>query len=118
MSDQKTERPGLSLRQKTPPLRPMAPVSRRSRLQLAAVAALLLVGALAPAAVVAPGATTAPVARILVAVALTVVPSLGAMAVGWVAFRRTRNYSWLIVAFIPSFTLILGGVILAATKAG
>jgi hypothetical protein len=34
------------------------------------------------------------------------------------AYRRRRNWSWLVIGSVPAISLLVGGAILAATKAG
>ncbi|MGL5858815.1 MAG: hypothetical protein ACRC35_10515 [Angustibacter sp.] len=91
---------------------------RSSRVQLAVIGTCLAFGLAAPATRVSPSETGADTIRVLEAVGLTVLGVAGACLTGALAFRRTRNYSWLIIAFIPSFSLLAGAAVLAAVTSG
>jgi branched-subunit amino acid transport protein len=88
-----------------------------SLVELALVGAAYLFALVAPTFVVPPGQETAPGGRVALAAGLTVLGVLVAVVVAMVAFRRTRNFSWLVIGVVPSFAIIAGAAILAGTKA-
>ncbi|MGL4173043.1 MAG: hypothetical protein ACRCTR_03065 [Actinomycetota bacterium] len=110
--------PPARMRPHNPPRHRIGPVSMTSRMELAAIVAFFMFSLIAPALVVSPGETGAEPSRVLTAVALTLLGVVGATGTAWLAFRRTRNYAWLIIGFIPSFTLLSGAAVLAATTSG
>jgi hypothetical protein len=87
-----------------------------SLVELAVVGAALLFALIAPALVVSPSATNAPSGRVAVAAGLSVVGALVAVVVALLAYRRTRNFSWLVIGIVPSLTMIIGAAIMAADK--
>ncbi len=89
-----------------------------SLVELAVVGAAYLFALAAPSFVVSPGARSAPGGRLALAAGLTVVGVLVALVVSGLAYRRTRNFSWLVIGIVPSITLTAGAAILAGTKAG
>jgi hypothetical protein len=106
------------LRHSNPPLQRMGPVPRISLLQLAGIGLGLLFAVITPSFVVQPGSTGMATGRVVVAVLLTVLGALVSMSLASLAFRRTRNYAWLIIGFVPSFTLLVGAAIMAAVTSG
>jgi hypothetical protein len=89
-----------------------------SLVALAVVGLGYLIGLLGPALVVPPGAKSAPRDRIAVAFSITVLGVIIAMVTASRAYRRRRNWSWLVIGSVPAISLLVGGAILAATKAG
>ncbi len=110
--------PRPPLRHRNPPLQRMGPVPRTSKLTLAGIGAGLLFAVAAPTFVVFPGSTGMRTSQVVGAVLLTVLGVVVSMALAALAFRRTRNYAWLIIGFIPSFTLLVGAAIMAAATSG
>ena len=110
--------------QQPPPLRYYNPAVHRigwhkdSLVHLVVVGFGYLLGLLGPALVVPPGAATAPRSRIAVAFSITVLGVIIAMVTSSLAYRRRRNWSWLVIGIVPAISLLVGGAILAATKAG
>ena len=90
---------------------------RESLVSLAVVGLGYLIGLLGPALVVPPGQETAPKAKIAVAFSITVIGVAIAMVTATLAYRRRRNWSWMVIGIVPALSLLLGGAILAATKA-
>jgi hypothetical protein len=91
---------------------------RESLVSLAVVGLGYLIGLVGPSLVVPPGARTAPGGKILVAFSITVVGVVIAIVAAMLAYRRRRNWSWLVIGTVPAISLLVGGAILAATKAG
>jgi len=91
---------------------------RESLISLAVVALGYLIGLVGPALVVPPGTRTAPDNEIRVAFGITVLGVAIAVVTAILAYRRRRNWSWLVIGSVPAIALLLGGAILAATKAG
>ncbi|MFC6007712.1 hypothetical protein [Angustibacter luteus] len=89
-----------------------------SLVELAMVGAALLFALVAPAFVVSPSDTSAPGGRIAVAAGLSFVGAAVAIGVAMMAYKRTRNFSWLVIGIVPSITVIIGAAIMAGTKAG
>jgi uncharacterized BrkB/YihY/UPF0761 family membrane protein len=110
--------------QQPPPLRADNPALHRIRwrkeslVYLAVVGLGYLIGLVGPSFVVPPGAASAPGDRIVIALAITVLGVAIAMVAAMLAYRRRHNWSWLIIGSVPAIALIVGGAILAATKAG
>lgn len=107
-----------ALRFHNPAINTMGKPATTSLVELAGVGAALLFALVAPALVVPPGRANAPTGQVLLAVGLTVLGVLVALAIALLAYRRTRNFSWLIIGLVPSFALLAGGAIMAATKLG
>ncbi|GAB3596058.1 hypothetical protein GCM10027446_22390 [Angustibacter peucedani] len=108
-----------------PPLRHVDPNTHHmdkppaiSLVELALVAAAYLFALVAPSFVVSPSATSASGGKLALAAGLTVLGVLVALVVAMMAYRRTRNFSWLVIGIVPSITLVAGAAILAGTKAG
>lgn len=110
--------PAPPLRFDNPPLHPMDKPPAISLIELAIVGAAYLFALAAPSFVVSPGAVSAPGGRLALAAGLTIVGVLVALVVSGLAYRRTRNFSWLVIGIVPSITLTAGAAILAGTKAG
>jgi hypothetical protein len=91
---------------------------RESLISLAVVALGYLIGLVGPALVVPPGTRTAPDSEIRVAFGITVLGVAIAVVTAILAYRRRRNWSWLVIGSVPAISLLVGGAILAATKAG
>lgn len=89
-----------------------------SLVELGIVGAAYLFALVAPAFVVSPSQDTAPGARVAVAAGLTVLGAIVGAVVSLLAYRRTRNFSWLVIGIVPAFTLVILAVILAGVKAG
>jgi hypothetical protein len=117
-ASKESKEPPPPLRHANPPLQRMGPVPRISRLELAGIGAGLLFAVVAPTFVVLPGSTGMRTGQVVGAVLLTVLGVLIAMTLAALAFRRTRNYAWLIIGFVPSFTLLVGAAIMAAVTSG
>ena len=77
-----------------------------------------LIGLLGPALVVPPGQKGAPDSRILAAFSITVLGVAIAMVAASHAYKARRNWSWLVIGIVPALSLLAGGAILAAVKAG
>ena len=69
-----------------------------------------------PATVVSPMKPVASVPMVLTAVILTLVGVAGALTAGWLAFRRTQLWGWLIATWLPAFGVVAGAAVLAGTK--
>jgi hypothetical protein len=108
----------LPLRFHNPPLHPAGRPPASSLVSLAVVAAGYLLALVGPSLVVAPTASSAPAGRLATAFGLTALGVAVAVVAAGLAYRRTRNWSWLVIASIPAVALIAGGAILTATKAG
>lgn len=106
----------LPLRHRNPPINPSGKPARASLVTLAIVGVGYLVSLVAPSMVVSPSQPTAPLSRVVIAFALTVLGVAISFIAGLVAFRRDRNWAWLIITGVPAVSLIAGGAILAATK--
>jgi hypothetical protein len=89
-----------------------------SLVELAITGAALLFALLAPALVVSPSETSAPAGRVAFAASLSVLGALVAIVVSLMAYKRTRNFSWLVIGIVPTITVIIGAAIMAGTKAG
>jgi uncharacterized membrane protein YfcA len=106
-----------------PPLRYQNPALHRigwhrdSLVWLACVGLGYLIGLIGPAFVVPPGVPTAPRGKIAVAFGITVLGVAIAAVSSMLAYRRRRNWSWLVIGIVPAISLLVGGAILAATKA-
>jgi hypothetical protein len=90
---------------------------RESLVSLAVVGVGYLIGLVGPSLVVPPGARSAPNGKIVVAFSITVVGVIIAVVASMLAYRRRRNWSWLVLGSVPAISLLVGGAILAATKA-
>jgi hypothetical protein len=77
-----------------------------------------LIGLLGPALVVPPGQRGAPDGRILAAFSITVLGVIIAVVAASHAYKTRRNWSWLVIGIVPALSLLVGGAILAAVKAG
>lgn len=71
---------------------------------------------IAPAMVVSPMNMHASALAVIVAATLTLVGVVTALTAGWMAFRRSQVYGWLISTWLPSFGLVAGAAVLAGTK--
>jgi hypothetical protein len=91
---------------------------KSSLVELALVAVAYVFALVAPSFVVSPSDTSASGTRIAVATGLTVIGALAGSAVAMIAYRRTRNFSWLVIGSVPALTLIILAVIMAGTKSG
>jgi uncharacterized BrkB/YihY/UPF0761 family membrane protein len=105
------------LRYDNPPLHRIG-WHRESLVSLAVVLLGYLIGLVGATFVVPPGAASAPNGRILLAFSITVVGVLIALVAAMLAYRRRHNWSWLVIGSVPAIALLLGGAVLAATKAG
>lgn len=94
----------------------MGKVPASSLVELSIVIAAYLFALVAPSFVVPPGATSAPPGRLLLAVVLTLVAVGVALFTSFMAYRRTHNFSWLVIGGVPSVTLMMGAAILSGTK--
>jgi hypothetical protein len=106
------------LRAHNPPLHPMDKPPKASLVELAIVAVAYLFALIAPSLVVSPSDSSAPGERIALATGLTVLGALVGSVVSFLAYRRTRNFSWSVIGIVPAMTLIILAVIMAGTKAG
>lgn len=104
------------LRHRNPPINPGERPSRASLLTLALIGVGFVVALGAPSFVVSPSQPTASVSQVVQAFILTLVGVTIAVAAGMLAFRRDKNWAWLIITAVPAFSLLAGGAILAATK--
>lgn len=81
---------------------------------------LWLVGVLValglPALIVPPGKATAPPGQVWGAFSLTVLGAAIMIGATMLHFRRARDASILVLGLVPGFSVIVGGIILAATK--
>jgi hypothetical protein len=77
-----------------------------------------LIGLLGPALVVPPGQKGAPPGRIGAAFSITVLGVAIAVVAASHAYKSRRNWSWLVIGSVPALSLLVGGAILAAVKAG
>ena len=100
----------LPLRHRNPPINPSQRPSRAS------VVSLVIVGIGYLISLVSPSAPSAPMSRVLAAFAFTVLGVAVSVVAGFLAFRRTHNWAWLIITGVPAVSLVAGGAILAATK--
>src|SRR4051795_10574364 len=91
---------------------------REALVSLVVVGLGYLIGLVGPALVVSPGQATAPKSHITVAFGITVVGVAIAVVTAMLAYRRRRNWSWLVIGTVPAIALLLGGAVLGATKAG
>jgi hypothetical protein len=91
---------------------------RESLVSLAVVGLGYLIALVGPSFVVRPGAASAPNGRILLAFSITVLGVIIAIVAAMLAYRRRHNWSWLVIGSVPAISLLVGGAILAATKAG
>jgi branched-subunit amino acid transport protein len=107
-----------SLRYHNPALHPMDKPPGISLVELGTVVVAYLFALIAPAFVVSPSSHSAPTSRVVLATGMTVVGALVAVVVSYLAYRRTRNFSWLVIGSIPAITLIILAAIMAGTKAG
>ena len=82
------------------------------------IAAALVVAVAVPAAIVPPAAKSAPGSQLLLAFAITAFGAVLAVAVAVWRMWRTRDWAWLVLASVPAIVVIVGGAVLAATKAG
>ncbi len=110
--------PAPPLRFDNPPLHPMDKPPAVSLIELAVLAAAFLFALIAPVFVVSPAETSAPGSRLALAAGLTLLGVAVALVVTALAYRRTRNYSWLVIGVVPSITLVAAAAVLAGTKAG
>lgn len=105
------------------PVRARKLVNHRSRSLLRAeVVSIAWIGAgfafalIAPTMVVSPMDMHAPATAVIAAASLTLVGVGAALTAGWMAFRRSQVYGWLISTWLPSFGLVAGAAVLAGTK--
>lgn len=106
----------LPLRHRNPPINPSGRPSRASMLSLLVVGIGYLISLVAPSLLVSPSAPSAPLSRVLAAFGFTLLGVAVSVVAGFLAFRRTSNWAWLIITGVPAVTLVAGGAILAATK--
>ncbi len=106
----------LPLRHRNPPINPSGKPSRANVVSLIVIAVGYLIGLGAPSLVVSPSQPSAPLRSVLLAFGLTLLGVTIALVAGMLAYRRTRDYGWLIATGVPAVTLVAGGAILAATK--
>lgn len=106
------------LRFHNPPLHRMGKVPASSLVELGIVLVAYVFALAAPSFVVSPGAASAPPGRLVLAVGLTLAAVAVALVTSLLAYRRTRNFSWLVIGGVPSVTLVMGAAILAGTKMG
>ncbi len=110
--------PRLPIRPSKPVTQRMGPVSRRSLAELLALAGCLAFSLIAPATIVPPGSTQATRDELWRATLLTILGVAVAIFIGLTAFRRTKNYAWLVIIGIPSFAILAGGAIMLANASG
>ena len=106
----------LPLRHRNPPINPSERPSRASVLSLLIIGVGYLISLVAPSLLVSPSAPSAPMSRVLAAFGFTLLGVAVSVVAGFLAFRRTGNWAWLIITGVPAVTLVAGGAILAATK--
>lgn len=88
-----------------------------SLVELAMVGVALLFALVAPALVVSPSETSAPGDQVALAAGLSVIGAAVAVVISLLAYRRTKNFSWLVIGIVPSISVIIGAAIMAGTKA-
>jgi hypothetical protein len=88
-----------------------------SLVELAMVGAALLFALVAPALVVSPSEPNASGGRIALAAGLSFLGAGIAVVISMLAYRRTKNFSWLVIGIVPSISVIIGAAIMAGTKA-
>lgn len=76
----------------------------------------LLLAVFVPALIVPPGADGAETSDVWLAFSCTVVGAVIMTVVGLLLYRRTREPIAAAFAVVPSFTVLVGGVIVVATK--
>lgn len=108
--------PPLPLRRRNPPINPSGKPSRANVVSLVVVAMGFVIALGAPSLVVSPGQPSASLGEVLLAFGLTAVGVAISLVAGGLAYRRTRDYGWLIATGVPAVALVAGGAILAATK--
>lgn len=106
------------LRAHNPPLHHMDKPAKLSLVELGLVTFAYLFAIVAPAFVVSPGTMSAPGWKIALSSGFTVLGALVGAAVAFVAYVRTRNFSWLVIGIVPCITLLMLAAIMAGTKAG
>lgn len=106
------------LRAHNPPLHHMDKPPKASLIELGLVAVAYVFAIVAPGFVVSPGMSTAPGWRIGLAAAFTVVGALVGAVISFMAYLRTKNFSWLVIGIVPCITLLILAAIMAGTKAG
>ena len=107
------------LRAHNPPLHHMDKPPKVSLVELGLVAVAYVFAIVAPAFVVSPGMTTGvPGWKIALSAGLTVLGALVGSTIAFLAYVRTRNFSWLVIGIVPCATLLLLAAIMAGTKAG
>lgn len=106
------------LRAHNPPLHHMDKPPAISLVELGLVAVAYVFAIVAPAFVVSPGSMSAPGWKIGLSTGLTVLGALVGSAIAFLAYVRTKNFSWLVIGIVPCMTLLLLAAIMAGTKAG
>jgi hypothetical protein len=112
------KQPVPTVRYHNPPLHPMEKPPAISLVELGGVAVAFLFALVAPAFVVSPTAQSATGGKIGLAAGLTILGVLVGVVVAFLAYRRTRNFSWLVIGFVPGMTLVVLAIVMAATKVG
>jgi len=112
------KQPVPTVRYHNPALHPMAKPPRISLVELGLLTVAYLFALIAPAFVVSPTAASAPGAKIALAAGLTLLGVAVGHVVAYLAYRRTRNFSWLIIGHVPGITLVVLAIVMAATKVG
>ena len=106
----------LPLRRRNPPINPSGKPSRANLVSLVVIAVGFIIALGAPSLVVSPSQPSAALGEVVTAFALTAVGVAISLVAGGLAYRRTRDYGWLIATGVPAVALVAGGAILAATK--
>ena len=105
------------LRAHNPPLHHMEKPPKISLVELGLVALAYVFAIVAPGFVVSPSSTGAPGWKIALAAGLTVVGALAGSAISFIAYARTKNFSWAVIGLVPCITLLLLAAIMAGTRA-
>jgi hypothetical protein len=112
---EKSEAP-LPMRRPNPPINPAGKPTTATLLTLVVIGVGFLIGMAAPSLIVSPMQRTATLNAILTAFGFTLLGAGIALVAGLLAFRRDRNWAWLIITGVPTVVLVTGGAVLAATK--
>ena len=104
------------LRAHNPPLHHMEKPPKISLVELGVVAVAYVFALVAPGLVVSPSSSGAPGWRVGLAAGLTVLGALVGSAVAFLAYVRTKNFSWVVIGIVPCTTLLILAAIMAGTK--
>jgi hypothetical protein len=76
----------------------------------------LLLALVVPALIVRPGERTAPEAQVWVAFGCTVAGAGVMLLAAWALYRHSRDWADAVWGIVPAISVVIGGVILTATK--